>query len=69
MRPLKLGKDNSPEIDTWKHAINFLKNKEKVDYIVSVPTTSPLRKISDIDNCIKTATQKIRYSFYSHKIG
>ena len=37
MRPLKLGKDNSPEIDTWKHAINFFKkNKEKVDYIVSV---------------------------------
>ena len=71
VRPLKLGKDNSPEIDTWKHAINFFKkNKEKVDYIVSVPTTSPLRKISDIDNCIKTATQKkIRYSFYSHKIG
>ena len=50
--------------------LTFLKNKEKVDYIVSVPTTSPLRKISDIDNCIKTATQKkIRYSFYSHKIG
>tara|TARA_B100000959_G_C14926845_1_gene601863 strand:+ start:432 stop:899 length:468 start_codon:yes stop_codon:yes gene_type:complete len=59
VRPLKLGKDNSPEIDTWKHAINFLKKKkEKIDYIVSVPTTAPLRKISDIDNCIKLATKK-----------
>ena len=59
VRPLKLGKDNSPEIDTWKHAINFFKkNKERVDYIVCVPTTSPLRKISDIDNCIKIAIKK-----------
>ena len=59
VRPLHLGKDNSPEIDTWKHAINFFRKKgEKIDYIVSVPTTSPLRKLSDIDNCIKTAIKK-----------
>lgn len=59
VRPSHLAKDNSPEIDTWKHAINFLKKKkEKIDYIVSVPTTSPLRKIPDINKCIKTAIKK-----------
>ena len=59
IRPSHLAKDNSPEIDTWKHAINFLKKKEeKIDYIVSIPTTSPLRKVSDIDKCIKTAIKK-----------
>ena len=59
IRPSHLAKDNSPEIDTWKHAINFLKKEEeKIDYIVSIPTTSPLRKVSDIDKCIKTAIKK-----------
>ncbi len=55
LRPSKLAKDNSPEIETWKHLINFFKNKEKTDFYVSVPTTSPLRKVSDIDKCIKKA--------------
>jgi CMP-N-acetylneuraminic acid synthetase len=59
VRPLYLARDNSPEIETWKHAINFLKKKkEKIDYIVSVPTTSPLRKIPDINKCIKIAIKK-----------
>jgi len=55
LRPAILAKDNSPEIETWRHAIKFLSKKKKIDYIVSVPTTSPLRKVSDIDNCIKKA--------------
>ena len=34
-------------------------NKKKdINYIVSIPTTSPLRKVSDIDNCIKIAIKK-----------
>ena len=58
VRPSKLGKDNSPEIETWKHAIKFLNKKKDINYIVSIPTTSPLRKVSDIDNCIKIAIKK-----------
>ena len=58
VRPSKLAKDNSPEIQTWVHAIEFLNKDKSIDFIVSVPTTSPLRKISDIDNCIKHAIKK-----------
>jgi N-acylneuraminate cytidylyltransferase len=58
LRPANLAKDNSPEIDTWKHAINFYKSKEKIDLFVSVPATAPLRIVSDLDNCIKRAINK-----------
>ena len=58
VRPSKLSKDNSPEIQTWIHAIKFLNKDKSIDFIVSVPTTSPLRTISDIDNCIERATKK-----------
>ena len=57
IRPAHLAKDNSAEIYTWRHAIKFFQNKLKIkfDYIVSVPTTSPLRDIKDIDKSIKKA--------------
>jgi hypothetical protein len=57
LRPKNLAKDNSPEILSWKHAIIFLKNKLNInpEYIVSIPTTSPLRNVSDIDKCIQKA--------------
>jgi CMP-N-acetylneuraminic acid synthetase len=57
LRPKNLAKDNSPEILSWKHAIIFLKNKLNMnpEYIVSIPTTSPLRNVSDIDKCIQKA--------------
>jgi CMP-N-acetylneuraminic acid synthetase len=58
IRPKKLAKNNSPEIDTWKHAIKFLNKNKDINLIVSVPTTSPLRKVSDIDKCIYQAIKK-----------
>ena len=56
-RPKKLTRDNSPELDSWRHAVKFLDKKLKLkpDYIVTVPATAPLRKVSDIDKCIKKA--------------
>ena len=55
IRPKKLSRDNTPEILVWRHAIDFLKSELKIkpDYIISLPTTSPLRKITDINLCIK----------------
>ena len=40
--------------------MNYLNNKLNIfpDYIVSVPTTSPLRNISDINKCIGEAINK-----------
>ncbi len=57
IRPKYLAKANSPEIYSWRHAAEFLDKKLKIqpDYIVSVPTTCPLRKVSDIDQCIRKA--------------
>jgi|TARA_B100000959_G_scaffold258956_1_gene294217 N-acylneuraminate cytidylyltransferase len=57
IRPKYLAKAGSPEIYAWRHAINFLNKKLNLypDYIVSVPTTCPLRRISDIDSCIRKA--------------
>jgi len=60
IRPKHLSNDSSPEIYAWRHAINFLNKKLNIfpDYIVSVPTTSPLRKVSDINKCIDLAIKK-----------
>lgn len=59
IRPKFLATDNAKHLDAWRHFINHLKKRKiKADYIVDVPTTSPLRKISDIDKCIKLAVRK-----------
>lgn len=60
IRPKHLSTDTSPEIYAWRHAIDFLNHKLHIfpDYIVSVPTTSPLRRISDINKCLNLAIKK-----------
>jgi CMP-N-acetylneuraminic acid synthetase len=58
MRPAKLATDKSPEIDSWKHAVRYLNAENKYNFVVSVPTTSPLRKVSDIDKCINKAIKE-----------
>jgi N,N'-diacetyl-8-epilegionaminate cytidylyltransferase len=54
MRPFELAKDDSSEYETWKHAIKSYeqKYKEKIDIFVSLPPTSPLRSVSDVEICI-----------------
>ena len=64
IRPSRLARDNSPEIETWKHAIQYLSKKEDIDLVVSVPTTSPLRKTDDIDRCVyKAIREKLDFVF------
>jgi CMP-N-acetylneuraminic acid synthetase len=60
MRPKKLASDSSSEILVWKHAINFLHNNLKIKpkCIISLPVTSPLRKISDIKLSLKKFLKK-----------
>ncbi|MDC0426660.1 acylneuraminate cytidylyltransferase family protein [Pelagibacteraceae bacterium] len=60
IRPKHLSTDSVAEIYAWRHAINFLNKKLNIypDYIVSVPTTSPLRKVSDINKCLALAIKK-----------
>ena len=54
MRPKKLAKSNSSEWEVWKHAINFLKNKEKMlpNMVLNMPVTSPCRNLKDINKGI-----------------
>ena len=52
-RPVELAKDDSPEWLAWRHAIEWLENREEYfDCFVSLPTTSPLRNESDVIRCL-----------------
>jgi CMP-N-acetylneuraminic acid synthetase len=54
IRPVELSGDQSPEWAAWQHALNFFKIEKGFmpDAFLSIPTTSPLRAISDIENCL-----------------
>ena len=59
-RPKSLSTDTAKHINVWRHFVNYLKmRKINADYIVDIPTCSPLRQVSDIDKCIKLAKKKI----------
>jgi CMP-N-acetylneuraminic acid synthetase len=54
IRPKNLAKDNSKEINVWKHALKYLKKiKEFPDILVVLHATSPLRKKKHITDAIK----------------
>jgi len=55
MRPPELASDSAPEWLAWQHAIKYLeKSTGKIPEIfISVPPTSPLRLVSDIERCIE----------------
>jgi len=59
MRPPELADDSSPEWDSWKHLLETIvpKYELKDTFLLSIPTTAPLRSISDIDGCVSLATQ------------
>jgi CMP-N-acetylneuraminic acid synthetase len=58
-RPKKLSTDRSSEIDSWKHAVNYLtKKKDVFDNFVSIPCTSPLRISKDISQAISLIKKK-----------
>lgn len=54
IRPAELARDDSPEWLAWRHALNYLLDKDGAlpDAMVSVPTTAPLRLPLDIENCL-----------------
>ena len=54
IRPAELAKDTSSEWLVWQHAINYLEKNDfnRVDAIVNLPTTAPLRSATDIENCL-----------------
>jgi len=53
-RPYELAQDDSPEWDSWRHAIKYLDEKgEKFDVFLSLPATSPLRNSLDVTTCLE----------------
>ena len=58
LRPKKLSTSHAHEVDAWKHAILYLQKKKIINnssYIISLPTTGPLRNLQDIKKGIKKA--------------
>ena len=55
LRPKNLATDKSPELYSWQHALKFLKKSEGSlpEVMVSIPTTSPLREVVDIEKSIR----------------
>jgi len=56
MRPAELAQDDTPEPLAWQHALRTLSDSgewPKIDVFVSIPATSPLRAVGDIDACIR----------------
>jgi len=71
-RPKEISGDFSPSEDALKHAINeiYKKNPEKINYIVFLQATSPLRETKDIDNAInKIISEKADSLFSGAEIG
>lgn len=60
MRPAELATDDSPEILSWRHAIDEYESRTatKLPFFLSVPTTAPLRSVVDIDSCIELFLEK-----------
>lgn len=54
-RPKELARDDSPVLLAVRHAIEFLEKEEgyKVDVIVLLQPTSPLREVFDIDSAVE----------------
>lgn len=52
-RPDVLASDTSPEWQSWRHAIEWVnENYGLFDGFISLPTTSPLRNVGDVENAI-----------------
>lgn len=52
-RPAELASDTSPEWLSWRHAIKWVETHYgKFQYFVSLPATSPLRNVSDVEGAI-----------------
>jgi CMP-N-acetylneuraminic acid synthetase len=52
-RPQSLATDSVAEWLAWKHAIEHVRGRgEQFDVLLSLPATSPLRSVGDVENCL-----------------
>jgi CMP-N,N'-diacetyllegionaminic acid synthase len=57
-RPVKLAQDETAMIPVLQQAVEQVEEKNKVEYVVLLDPTSPLRRIEDIEKCILAAKEK-----------
>ncbi len=55
IRPNNLSRDNTTSVASLQHAVNFMEKEKSIryDFIIEIMCTNPLKKVVDIDNCIK----------------
>ena len=53
LRPKKLAQDDTAEWYAWRHAVEYLQAEGcTFDKFISLPATSPLRSVEDVEHCI-----------------
>jgi len=55
LRPEKFATDTASSVAALQHAVDWVEKEEgmKYDYVVELMATNPLKRVDDIDNCIK----------------
>jgi CMP-N-acetylneuraminic acid synthetase len=55
LRPAELAGDDSPEWASWQHLVEYLmaEGASGGDTLVSLPTTSPLRSVADVESVVR----------------
>lgn len=57
MRPSELATDTASEWLAWQHAIRYVHGTVGIfDMFISLPATSPLRTVADVEECIASLT-------------
>lgn len=56
MRPSELAQDLSPDVDVFRHALEWLRDREayRCDLVVHLRPTAPVRRVALIDEAIET---------------
>lgn len=60
LRPPHLATDDSPEIESWRHAITWFENGDGTfdfDHFVSVPPTTPLKRPAVLTSAVEALTR------------
>ncbi len=65
VRPKILANDTASSDLTWLHAIKIIQKDEKIDFVIGVQPTSPIRENKDIDNSLKKFFKKKYDSLFS----
>lgn len=67
MRPARLATDNAPKVPSIRHALRESEKlfNEKYNIIIDLDASAPLRRVEDIDNCLKMFLAKNPKTLFS----